>query len=227
MNNIIIILVLLLVSCRENPNKTIQVNLAGSLKEVMHQGQLGSQVYLDTLAKPGVYALGALDSLSGEVLIEDGQVWISKVIDDHLRVHQNPRAGAALLVYSEVKEWAELEVSATDLDELLLAESAKMSLSAPFPFIIKGSFPRLQYHVINYDAQGGSISQHKQGALEGQLSRQIVNILGFYSREHQGLFTHHGSYTHMHVRTPDGDIMGHVDEIELGNGTFTLLLPKS
>ena len=93
--------------------------------------------------------------------------------------------------------------------------------------MVRGSFPHLQYHVINFDANLGTISNHREGAYEGQLRGEQVTILGFYSRQHEGLFTHHGSYTHMHVRNQQGTVMGHLDEIELGSSTFTLLLPKS
>ena len=39
-----------------------------------------------------------------------------------------------------------------------------------------------------------------------------VTIIGFYSKRHEGIFTHRGSYVRMHVVTENG-LSGHIDEI--------------
>ena len=51
-----------------------------------------------------------------------------------------------------------------------------------------------------------------------------VSILGFYSEHHQGIFTHHSSFVHMHVKAGDDKIAGHLETIELEPGA-RLLLP--
>ena len=53
-----------------------------------------------------------------------------------------------------------------------------------------------------------------------------VEILGFFSKQHEGVFTHNGSNTHMHFRTDDVSLAGHVDGIFLGEN-MTLKLPKN
>jgi acetolactate decarboxylase len=38
-----------------------------------------------------------------------------------------------------------------------------------------------------------------------------VEIIGFFSTEHKGVFTHHDSFLHMHLITKDKEKMGHLD----------------
>lgn len=52
-----------------------------------------------------------------------------------------------------------------------------------------------------------------------------VVILGFYSSQHKAIFTHHSSNSHMHFRTKDQSLAGHVDALKI-NDSITLNLPK-
>ncbi len=219
------IVILLFCACG-TPPESPEVKLAGSLRGVMHQGQLGAIIKIDSVLEPGVYALGALDSLAGEILILDGDLLVSTVLADSVQTGPIVNVHAALLVYAQVGNWQEFELSTENWEETVLEYAQEQELEQPFPFMFKGAFPRLDYHVINYDTQKGDLSNHKSGAFKSQLDQTPVTILGFYSQSHQGLFTHHDAFTHMHVRNADGTAMGHVDYLESGNGSFTLLLPK-
>lgn len=64
-----------------------------------------------------------------------------------------------------------------------------------------------------------------QSQMNYELKNEDVEIIGFFSTEHQGIFTHHDSYLHMHLITKDIKKMGHLDEITFGD--MTLYLPKS
>ena len=54
---------------------------------------------------------------------------------------------------------------------------------------------------------------------------QFIDILGFYSEAHKGVFTHHDSNLHMHFKTETVNLAGHVDYIFLGSN-MTLKLPE-
>jgi acetolactate decarboxylase len=43
-----------------------------------------------------------------------------------------------------------------------------------------------------------------------------VTVIGVYSTQHAGIFTHHGSSTHIHMVSADERRSGHVDAIYLG-----------
>jgi acetolactate decarboxylase len=53
-----------------------------------------------------------------------------------------------------------------------------------------------------------------------------VEMLGFYSDSHKAIFTHHTSNVHIHMRTVDDKLAGHVDDLILGDGMI-LKLPAA
>jgi acetolactate decarboxylase len=52
-----------------------------------------------------------------------------------------------------------------------------------------------------------------------------VEVSGFYSDKHAGIFTHHDSSVHMHLLTGDRKLSGHLDRITPGE-KMRLSLPK-
>jgi acetolactate decarboxylase len=65
----------------------------------------------------------------------------------------------------------------------------------------------------------------KQGQVDVEISNEEVNVIGFFSKHHQGVFTHHSNYTHMHLMTSDGKMMGHVDEVRFEKGKSKVWVP--
>lgn len=51
-------------------------------------------------------------------------------------------------------------------------------------------------------------------------------MLGFYSDSHHAIFTHHTTNMHIHLKTIDNKIAGHIDGLELGKGMI-LKLPDT
>jgi len=49
-------------------------------------------------------------------------------------------------------------------------------------------------------------------------------MIGFFSTKHKGVFTHHGSFLHMHLISEDESKMGHLDN--LGIEEMKSFLPK-
>jgi acetolactate decarboxylase len=56
------------------------------------------------------------------------------------------------------------------------------------------------------------------------LGSEEVEIIGFFSTEHQAVFTHHDTYVHLHLMTKDESKMGHLDEVVFDE--MKLYLPK-
>jgi hypothetical protein len=52
-----------------------------------------------------------------------------------------------------------------------------------------------------------------------------ATVVGFCSRNHEGVFTHSGSHGHLHVVLENGD-SGHVDELRAGPDV-QLALPRT
>jgi acetolactate decarboxylase len=51
-------------------------------------------------------------------------------------------------------------------------------------------------------------------------------MVGFFSRKHKAIFTHHDSYFHAHFISDDRTIMGHVDEVMFTSDKATFKVSK-
>jgi acetolactate decarboxylase len=226
---------ILMLSCEFNaPQEQFQkVNHIGALKTIM-SGNITSVINLDSLAnKEHLYALGAAANLEGEIQIFDGQPSNSYVADSSLHLSDNYKSKAALLVYAQVAQWEAFTLENITTKEQLekvifkTAANYKLNTEQPFPFLLEGSVARLDWHVINWK-KGDSIhshKKHKESGLNGTLENKAVQILGFYSSKHKAIFTHHTTNMHLHFKTDDLLVAGHLDDLQL-DGSITLKLPK-
>jgi acetolactate decarboxylase len=239
MKKVLLLLLILGFTCACKQDATtfsIPVKTAGSLRAMMHQGNIEAHIGLDSLQKPSIYALGAAAQLKGEVLIWDGQLHWARALDSAaVAVEQNPAgAHASLLVYSSVSRWQSFSIPdsvliPTQLEAYLpkMAHTAGLDTNEAFPFRIEGQAKVMSWHVINWP-EGDTIHTHKKhvsSGAQGILYEEPVAILGFYSQKHQGVFTHHSRYTHMHFKSADEKLSGHVDKL-LPSRAMTLYLPK-
>lgn len=222
MKKYLIILLVAGFSCSQTSEQPI-VKHIGELRQIMHQGMIQSRIDLDTLVNSNLFALGAMNSLSGEVLVLSGEVVKSFVKNDTLITERDVKTKATLLVYAQVTEWDTLEIASAESVESALVDYAEPSQA--IPFLLLGQ-PSLDYHVINFDTKSGDFSAHKEGAFNGSIEDEEVIILGFYSTQAKGIYTHHDSNLHMHVITTDYSTMGHVNKLDLLDRSFKLLIPK-
>lgn len=233
--NICLILVIqaLFFGCSErSTNQTELVENYGVLREIMMEGQLQSRKSLSSFSEtPNFFALGAMEGLAGEILVMDGKPSNGVAKNGQLIIHEDFNTGAALLITSEVEEWVEIAltdgINSMDALQKHLSGLDEVDSNQAFPFLIKGEVNSLAWHVINAtEATERTHDAYKAAGLSGTLTNETVEILGFYSRNHEGVFTHHGSYLHLHFVNDNKDSMGHVDELDLGQ-QMKLLLPKS
>jgi acetolactate decarboxylase len=203
----------------------------------MHAGDRSPHVGLaDVLRLPHCYAVGALDGLRGEVTIVDGEVWLSYPADQDsyrtLRTKETVER-ATLLVAAHVPTWQDRvlteELGSDHLDETLadLASKSGVDTSKPFPFVLRGRFPQVSFHVID-GRRVGSTGDHAAHAAAGitrtERDRQGT-LVGFYSVHHAGVFTHFGQRTHVHLVADAPEASGHVDDVVIGAGSV-LKLPR-
>jgi len=212
------------------------VQVHGALHAMLHEGQTGPNVSLDSLLPdPDLYALGALAELSGEVTIVRGKVYLSYPAGDTTRTETPARTNAAatLFVSSRVGSWRSVStkrlIAFEDLDEEIakLATEAGISRDDRFPFLLEGDFEDLEWHVVDgrrMTAGGTSHQDHKSAAVNARRDRASATLVGFYSQSDQGVFTHTGSRTHVHCVLDDPLVTGHVDHVVIPAGT-TLRFP--
>ena len=228
------LLVISLISCQSNKNDliTLEVSNAGALRTIM-SGDVSSVISLDSLkTKEHLFALGAIENLKGEIQIFDGSPSNSVVLNDSLKIADTYNVNASLLVYSEVKEWNTCKIDDNKTKSQLetkifeLAKANDIDTEEPFPFLIEGTVASLDWHVINWkdgDTEHNH-KKHKESGLNGTLKNREVVIIGFYSTKHKAVFTHHTTNMHMHFKTIDNTLAGHVDDVNINQ--VKIKLPK-
>ena len=208
------------------------VKYSGAMSNVMKKGELHGTISIDTIKdRLHLYGLGPVEYLTGELIIVDGHPYQAKVMpNNEMQVSENYVVKAPFFVYTHVAEWKEhpLPDSITNIS-LLEAYLDKISQPAkrPFAFKLAGKVATATIHIVNLPP-GTKVKKpadaHK-GRKYYELQDANADIVGFFSTEHQTVFTHHDSYTHMHLVTADRTKMGHLDKLKMNPGTMKLYLP--
>jgi acetolactate decarboxylase len=205
--------------------------ISGALKDIMQGGDLSAKISLDTVHLSNItYGLGVAESLEGEIVVIAGRCFRSNVEDEKVVTRQESDTKAAMLVRTEVKDFVHVDdmpkiTSIQELEERLKMKGGKLYNGKPFSFLIKSRMLTVDYHIIDWqEGVEHSPSNHKQFAIHGSFVGEDVIIVGFYSDNHQGLFTPHSTNVHMHVYNPSKNIVGHVDGI-MSNSIIRISLP--
>ena len=107
-------LLLSFLSCRSisEQNTTEKVVVTAAMKNVMWDGELFGKITLDTINnKTGLYGLGPEAYLRGEILINDGNIYTSRVLaDSTMFVAKSKNVSAPFFVYTNVKNWKEIQL---------------------------------------------------------------------------------------------------------------------
>jgi alpha-acetolactate decarboxylase len=200
------------------------VAVYGNFKHMMHTGDYSPKVKLgDVPVGDGVFAVGALSGLRGEITVINGKFYISLGSPTSSRLMQDEvnNEEASLLVAAKVTQWKKIIVpkDMTQADfEAFVIESAKkdgLDISKPFPFVLNGDISDYKVHVLaapNPDGAGhgskgaGAIQYNSSGnSIKGQL-------VGFYSgSELSGVISHPGELFHVHMVDAKETISAHVD----------------
>lgn len=219
----------------QDPPVAIEVRHVGEMRKVQRDGDLRGTIDLKSLSKTNhLYALGPIEGLKGEVTIWDGKPSLSKVVDGKMATTDQFAGKACFLVYAQVPSWREIDVppevqTEKQLESFIGKAAPGLGLNSkrPFPFAVKGSPDKVAFHVVNKtDDTPHTREKHDQIKVHFAVEKVPVRVIGFYSDQHHGIFTHHDSNIHMHVITEDEKQSGHVESLKLGKGC-KLLLPKN
>lgn len=215
-----------------------KVETYGALHAIFHEGQTGPQVALASVAKPTLHAVGALSEGRGEITAVDGTFWLAYPEGENgTRVEsvQQSDEKAMLLVTANVAAWRrvpiEEDIANADIDArleaLLTANGADVTQAIPLR--IEGPLASVEWHVLDASKAGDqpahSHEDHQRASVRGTVPETEGTLVGFFSKQHQGVFTHMGSNSHFHVVLAKEKISGHVDGVVIKKGA-TLLLPQ-
>ncbi len=211
---------------------TPSVTIIGQMKDVMKKGQLQGNIQLDTIAdKKHLYGLGPVAYLAGEIMVFDGRAYKSTVRSDgDILVEESFEVAAPFFGYSRIAEWQEQPLpdsvqSLAQLEQFLLQLPQRPA--QPFMFKLEGRVQTATIHIVNLP-KGSKVSSPEE-AHRGQQNYPLKNeeavLLGFFSTEHQAIFTHHDTFMHLHLLSQDRQKMGHLDALQFEAGGLRLYLP--
>jgi acetolactate decarboxylase len=235
---IIVLIVISTTACGSDNKETklFKVEYNGALKIMMREGDISAKADLAVFEnKKHFYALGALENLKGEIQIFDSKPFNTMLIDSTLTFDNSFNKKATLLVYASVSKWKSINIPNNILTykqlESYIEQSAKenkIKINEPYPFLIEGTLKSFDWHVINWKDEDTEHSheKHINSGPHGTINNRQVELLGFYSDSHHSIFTHHTTNMHIHVKTVDLKIAGHVDGLTLGKGMI-LKLPDT
>lgn len=211
-----------------------EVRVVGAMRNVMWKGELGGSINLDTLAdRSDLYGLGPVAFLSGEIMVSGGRAYVSRVASDStIRVERTFAVEAPFFVYARVSDWTEqpLPDDVVDLKHLeAFVDQQTKDQVRPFAFKLSGRVAEADIHVQNLPpgTEVSSPTEAHQGQQSYTLTDSEVEIVGFFSTEHQGIFTHHDTFLHTHLVTQDERWMGHLDRVRFVPGAVRLYLPAA
>ena len=209
--------------CKKKTENSNEITIVGAMKEVMHEGKLEGKIHLDTISnKINLYGLGPIEGLKGEIMIFDGVCYTSKYKTDSSATIENDfNVKAPFFGYAHISKWSKINLpdSVKTIAALdLFLNSNLTKIKQPFFFKLNVEIEEASLHIMNLP-DGVIVTSpevaHAQGQKHYQLQNRKVTLLGFFSTEHQTIFTHHDTYCHIHLLTEEKDLMGHLDEFKI------------
>ena len=230
-NIIYIFFVLLFASCAKSTN-TSSIKVVGEMRDVMWKGDLKGKIATDSLNNKKTYGIGPIEFLKGEIVVFEGQTFVSKVIDSVS--HQTikiPSVRAPFFVYStnsdlKVIEFNRENFTLKELEEYI--NSVYKDYDQPLLLRIDGSFDNIKLHSVNLP-EGKKVSspdEAHQGLTQYDFKNISGSLIGFFSRNHKAVFTHHDSFFHAHFISDDRKVLGHIDETDFNSSKVTLKVSK-
>jgi Alpha-acetolactate decarboxylase len=222
------------------------VEYVGAQKEIFKTGKAASVVTLEDLAdRKGLYAMGPIDGLDGEITIFDSKPYITQVRGNDYTLDKTFKHGAFFLVWTEQTNWIDVPLPATvkgymDLQNFVKeqAQKAGLDVTKPFPFLLAGTPVEIKWHINVDRTEGKPITKELfvKSKAPFVTKNEPVDIIGFYSDHHVGVFLaeyapaiKEGSgmknAIHIHLVSKTSKAAGHIDDITFGDG-MVLRLPK-
>jgi acetolactate decarboxylase len=99
-----------------------------------------------------------------------------------------------------------------------------IDVDQPFAFLLNGLVAQATFHVLCNRGRGRYNAElHEKSKVRFPIANESVEVVGFYSRHHRGIFTPRDSNFHMHVRTLDNRFSGHLEMFNWEHGVMLYL----
>ena len=201
----------------------------GEMRAVLREGRTEGRVALSEVGGPNTIAIGALEGLTAEITMLDGEAHLTEVdssTETGVRTRRaTPEDDATLLVAAEVNAWNEHALGTVpDLATLedRIRSMADFDASTPFPFRVEGVAGRLHLHVLDGSCPIADPDGPSPWRFFGE--GEQATLVGFYAENSAGVLTHHGQATHVHAILSRRGVSGHLDDVSFPKGA-RLFLP--
>lgn len=216
-----------------------KVQIWGGVEEALHKGKIEGRVrVLEACDGDGCVALGAAAFLNGEIIAVDGEALIAvaskggKSYDVRRAVAEDE---ATILAAAKVPAWSPTpigsELDPSDFETYVeeAAVAAGIDVDRPFPFLVRGPVSDLEAHIVGGRCPVRTPGQagHEGAPFRAKVPSAEATLVGFFVPRSGHSITHHGSRTHVHVKTEIAGepFVGHADHFEVAAGS-TLFLPE-
>ena len=230
-NIIYIFSVLLFASCTKSTNSS-SIKVVGEMRDVMWKGDLKGKIATDSLNNKETYGLGPIEFLKGEIVVFEGQSYVSKVVDSiSHKVSKVPSVSAPFFVYSSNSDLKIVKFNRKNYTLKELEEYVNLvykDYDQPLLIRIDGVFEDIKLHSVNLP-EGKKVSspdEAHQGLTQYDFKNISGSLIGFFSRHHKAVFTHHDSFFHAHFISEDREVLGHIDETDFNSSKVTLKVSK-
>ncbi len=220
-------------AAEKNSDKTKagNVKVVGAMMNVMHKGELFGTIDIDTIKnKTHLYGLGPVEYLKGELTVVDGKSYKSTVAaDGSIVVEETFKAKAPFFVYANVDQWKEVSLpdSVQTIPQLeSFLDQATKEHARPFAFRLTADIENCEIHIVNQPKGTEVHSPDDVQKKSFDVKNEKAELLGFFSTEHKGIFTHHDSFVHIHLLTADKKKMGHADNLMIKKRTAKLYIQE-
>ncbi len=209
----------------------------GTLQQALRDGQVEGRVRVGDVAREGIFAVGALEGLRGEVTIADGEIWISEGSAERAVTTRGrgSEAQATVLFAADVAEWrdvpVEVDVDPSEFDAFLVEQArlAGIDPARPFPFVVEGGLEHLSLHVVAGECpiRARMLGRNAEfPPYELHVDATVGRLVGIYAPDSGGIVCHAGATSHVHAILEDaGGLTGHVESVGLAAGAV-LELPR-
>jgi acetolactate decarboxylase len=211
-----------------------EVKTVSEMRKVMMGEDLSTHLLWDSIPHKHLFGISPLGRIEGEITIIDGKFYSSKVNKKgEIKVDTNWKSKAPFAVFAHVEKWKSIEVellinNENELQDAIekIAKENGYDLNTAFPFRIMGNFEKVDFHIISKPKKEKTHNHdlHDKAKKRFSLINTSGELLGFYSQNHIGVFTHKGHFIHTHFIDHQKKNMGHLDDITI-NQKITILLP--
>ena len=202
------------------------------MRDVMWKGDLKGKIATDSLNNKETYGLGPIEFLKGEIVVFEGQSYVSKVVDSiSHKVSKVPSVSAPFFVYSSNSDLKIVKFNRKNYTLKELEEYVNLvykDYDQPLLIRIDGIFENIKVHSVNLP-EGKKVSspdEAHQGLTQYDFKNISGSLIGFFSRHHKAVFTHHDSFFHAHFISEDREVLGHIDETDFNSSKVTLKVSK-